>query len=125
MEKFNWEEFEFFESPGKHNPVIASLTVHPNGLLNIGKKLKDAGFDTTLRYKPLFDKDKFFIGLCPDENGYKVTKHSPRVDVMRIRKFCEHFNITGKFRVKSFEKDGDIWVLPLTQIVHPNESEAI
>jgi hypothetical protein len=108
-----WELFKHKGSKGSPG-VVGSIG--SNGSLLIGKELKLSGFDLSLRYSLLWDRESQSIGLKPDGNGYKVVSIGAWQHGIRIYRFCSHYGLTGRYRIARFEREGDIWVLPLTSL---------
>lgn len=112
----NWEVYKKAQGKRGGRKIWASLnaTKRPY-LLLIGKLLKNAGFEVSLRYEILFDRNSFSIGLRASEDGLVLTRFGTGATGLRLPTFCKYFEINGRFTVESVDRDGDIWILPLSR----------
>ncbi len=114
----NWELFD-------RRTLIAGL----NGscaqpILYIGKDFREAGFDENLKYELLFDRASLSIGLNPSlsRNGYSVRKQNGQRRIS-LRGFCSYFGLNKKYRVESYSREGDMWILPLLPVHQSDDLE--
>jgi hypothetical protein len=95
---------------GGNTKIVASLARNE---LYIGSVLREAGFDTSLKYDLYFDADRRRIGLKPSSKGFKcfLSEHNgPR---FRVSRFVERFGLQGNHQIMDYEREGDMWVLML------------
>ena len=78
----------------------------------IGKGLRDAGIDLSVRYDFMYDSNERLIGMMPADNGYFV-RGLPRSPYITITAFAKHFNLTNNENILRFSRDGNIWILHL------------
>ena len=110
----NWEVFTENKSNDRGKPMVARLVVGSEkkpARLYIGKKLVNAGFDTTARYELMFDPAEQLIGLKTSASGYKAG--GANMPSMSMTGFVRKFNIQTDYQIDRFWRDGEIWVLPL------------
>lgn len=111
-----WELFDQAKHGRGTLGIIASLNgTTANPKLSIGRVLKDAGFDINVRYETYFNTTATAIGLKPAEQGLAIA-HSSDNTHLSFTAFCRHYKLNKRYAVKSFERDGDMWVLPLTEV---------
>lgn len=110
-----WQLFNNDKCKAK-NTVIASLNLsNSRPWLSIGQKLVEAGFNEQAKYAVFFDEEGVRLALSESPDGRKVASTQSNRGIS-MRGFAQRFGITGKFRVFTWERENEKWVLPLTQV---------
>jgi hypothetical protein len=109
-----WEQFT------KHSKDLLRIIASLNGTakvprLSIGKVLTNAGFDVAARYDVYFDADTRRLGLKMSDTGFRLMTGTGGT-YFTFTSVCRYYKLNKRYTVASFEREGDMWVLPLTEI---------